>query len=110
MIINIGAAVQFAFYHPQCPEKLCRTRLESGDALLFNGEVLFHGVEKVETGTDVEGSSSSSPVDVAGRGKSVPEWWGDVAGELGLEADVIRIGLQMRVMADQPAHWNLFGY
>lgn len=84
MIINLGATARFAFYHPHAPDRLVRCSLESGDALLFNGEVLFHGIENIE-GED-----------------TLPGWWREVATELGTERSIdlsacTRIGLQMRV-------------
>ena len=78
-LINLGATARFAFYHPLCPERVVRCKLKSGDALLFNGEVLLHAVEAIET------ESCSQ------------QWWQEMATELGFGADVCRIGLQMRV-------------
>lgn len=77
-LINLGAAVRFALYHPHYPGRLVRCELASGDGLFFNGEVLFHGVESIEA-------------------QGIPSWWGEVVAELGIGRDVARVGLQMRV-------------
>ena len=74
-IINLGASTVFAWRHGGHGAMVHRTTLASGDALIFNGEVLEHAIEEVHD----EGTC--------------PSFWRELIGG---GQKVVRIGLQMR--------------
>ena len=68
-ILTLGAITEMKYYHPsQSKENAHTILLHSGDAIFFNGRVLYHAISKIYEHT-------------------MPDWW---------EEDYSRVCLQMR--------------
>ena len=79
-IINLGAGATFAWRHGGQGAMVHRAQLSSGDALIFNGEILEHAIEEIHDES------------------TCPPYWRDVMDQaaLGGGANFLRVGLQMR--------------
>jgi hypothetical protein len=74
LVISIGADIDFQYYLKNS-NKPCDIRIKSGEAVMFNGEILHHGIKKVHENT--------------------PYWWDETIKNV--EHPFTRIGLQMRI-------------
>lgn len=74
LVISIGADIDFQYYLKNSDNPY-NIQIKSGEAVMFNGEVLYHGIKKVYENT--------------------PEWWNEVTKNI--EYPFTRIGLQMRI-------------
>jgi len=80
MIISIGADIDFEYHRQGAyrplpdPSTVHTIHVKSGDAVMFNGEVLYHAIKKVHGNT--------------------PDWWSGIVGPL---KHFTRVGLQMRM-------------
>ena len=77
-IINLGADATFAWRHGGQSALVHRERLVSGDAILFNGEIIEHAIEQIH-------------LDVP-----PPPFWCETMEALQGGSRFLRVGLQMR--------------